>query len=203
MRVKQVYSHYERGGPLAGEFKHCPFCGTQLTVAESGDRPRPTCSRCGFVQYRNPAPTVSILVVDGGCVLLGKRGGDPGKGTWSLPSGYVDDGEDFLTAAIRETKEETGLDVRIRSIVNVVSSFVSPRFHFLGIYLVAQVARGELAAGDDLEAAAWFPAAGPLPEMGFQEDVDVIEMLAKGFVGLPVDPDYATSNQGDGAPAVG
>jgi ADP-ribose pyrophosphatase YjhB (NUDIX family) len=203
MHLKQVFDHYERGSRLEGAFKYCPFCSTELTLAESGDRPRPACPDCGFVQYRNPAPTVSILVVDGERVLLGKRGGDPGKGTWSLPSGYVDHEEDFLTAALRETKEETGLDVRIHSIVNVVSSFVSPRFHFLGLYVIARVVGGELEAGDDLEAVAWLPIAGPLPEMGFQEDVDVIQMIAKGFVGLPVDPDYATSPVGGGTPAVG
>jgi 8-oxo-dGTP diphosphatase len=125
-------------------------------------------------------------------VLLGKRGGNPGKGTWSLPSGYIDYQEDFLTTAIRETKEETGLDVEVCSIINVVSSFVSPSYHFLGIYVVARVLGGELAAGDDLEAVEWFPLAGPLPEMGFQEDVGIIEMYTKGFAGLPADPDYAT-----------
>ena len=57
--------------------------------------------------------------------------------------------------------------------------------------MVARVVGGELLAGDDLEAVEWFPVVGPLPEMGFQEDVSIIEMNAKGFTGLPVDPDYA------------
>ena len=193
VQIKQVFAHYDRSGPLAGGFKHCPSCGTPLALAESGDRPRPTCSNCGFVQYRNPAPTVSVLVVDGDRVLLGKRGGSPGKGTWSLPSGYVDFEEDFLTTAIRETKEETGLDIEVCSIINVISSFVSPRFHFLGLYVIARAMGGELSAGDDLEAVEWYPVVGPLPEMGFQEDIGIIEMHAKGFAGLPVDRDYATS----------
>lgn len=161
-------------------------------MAESGHRLRLACSSCGFVQHRNPAPVVSILVVDGDRVLLGKRGGSPGKGTWSFPSGYIDYEEDFLTTAIRETKEETGLDVEICSIINIVSSFVSPTFHFLGIYLLAQVIGGQLVAGDDLEAADWFPLAGPLPQMGFQEDMAILEMVREGFEGLAVDPDHAT-----------
>jgi 8-oxo-dGTP diphosphatase len=192
VRVKQVYAHYERGDQWVGGFKHCPFCSTQLVLVESGHRLRPVCSSCGFVQFQNPAPTVSILVVDGDRVLLGKRGGSPGKGSWSLPSGYIDYEEDFLTTAIRETKEETGLDIKVDSIINVVSSFVSPRFHFLGIYVVAQVIGGKLVAGDDLEAVEWFPVVGPLPEMGFQEDVDIIKMYTEGFAGLPVDPNCAT-----------
>jgi 8-oxo-dGTP diphosphatase len=192
MQVKQVYAHYELCDPSEGGFKHCPTCGTLLVLAESGGRLRPVCPNCGFVQYRNPAPTVSVLVVHGDRVLLGKRGGSPGKGTWSLPSGYIDYEEDFLTTAMRETKEETGLDVEVCSIINVVSSFISPSFHFLGLYVVARALGGELAAGDDLEAVEWYPVAGPLPEMGFQEDVAIIEMYARGFAGLPVDPDYAT-----------
>ncbi len=192
MRVRQVYAHYQQDDTLAGGFKYCPFCSTELAPVEHDHRLRPTCPSCGFVQFRNPAPTVSVLVVDRDRVLLGKRGGDPGKGTWSLPSGYVDYEEDFLTTAIRETKEETGLDVQVQSIVNLVSSFVSPRYHFLGIYVVASVIGGELQAGDDLQAVEWFPVTGPLPEMGFWEDTDIIEMVAQGFTGLPVDPDYAT-----------
>jgi 8-oxo-dGTP diphosphatase len=192
VRVKQVFAHYERDDQWADGFKHCPFCTTHLVLAESGHKLRPTCPSCGFVQHRNPAPTVSILIADGDRVLLGKRGGKPGKGTWSLPSGYIEYEDDFLTTAIREAKEETGLDIEICSIINVVSSFVSPRFHFLGIYLVARVVGGEPVAGDDLEAVDWFPMSGPLPEMGFQEDVHIIELYAKKeFKGLPIDKEQA------------
>jgi hypothetical protein len=56
----------------------------------------------------------------------------------------------------------------------------SPKFHFLGIHVVARVLGGKLVAGDDLEAVEWFPALGPLPEMGFQEDVGIIEMCTNG-----------------------
>jgi 8-oxo-dGTP diphosphatase len=188
---KQVFEHYPRQGQSAGEFKLCPFCGTPLLMAESGRQSQPTCSSCGFVQHRNPAPNVSVLVVDGGRVLLGKRRGHPGKGTWSLPSGYIEYEEDFLTTAIREAKEETGLEVEVESVINVVSSFVTPEFHFLGVYVVARVMGGELVAGDDLEAVEWFPVRGPLPEMGFEEDVSIIELYGRGFEGIPVDADYA------------
>jgi 8-oxo-dGTP diphosphatase len=191
VRVKQVFAHYERSDQSRDGFKYCPFCSTQLVLVEIGQRLRAGCPSCGFVQHRNPAPTVSVLVEDEGRVLLGKRGASPGKGRWSLPSGYIDYEEDFLATAIREAKEETGLDIEICSVINVVSSFVSPRFHFLGLYVVARMVGGELGAGDDLEAVKWFPVNGPLPEMGFEEDVSIIKMYAKGFAGLPVDADHA------------
>ncbi len=183
MRVRQVFTHYERGDQSAGRFEYCPFCRTQLILIESGNRVRPSCPACGFVQYRNPAPTVSILIVDGERVLLGKRRGEPGKGTWALPSGYIEYEDDFLTTAIREAKEETGLDIEIGSVLNVLSSFVTPAFHFIGIYVTARVVGGDLAAGDDLEAVEWHPLRGPLPEMGFEEDAVVIEMYARGIAG--------------------
>jgi ADP-ribose pyrophosphatase YjhB (NUDIX family) len=191
--MKQVFAHYPRDEPEVGGFRYCPTCGTRLKRGDQDDKLRPTCPSCGFVQYRNPAPTVSILVVEGNQVLLGRRGGPPGAGTWSLPSGYVEYEDNFLTAALREVKEETGLDVELCSLVNVVSSFVSPRFHFLGLYLAARVVGGELQAGDDLTAVEWFPLLGPLPDMGFQEDVEIIHLYAQGFTGLPLDPSHVVS----------
>jgi len=191
MQVRQVFEHYQRQDRLEGEFHFCPFCTTRLTAVESGGRSRAGCPSCGFVQYRNPAPAVAVLVVDGERVLLGKRGGEPGRGKWALPSGYVEYEDDFLSTAIREAKEETGLDVEIGSVIHVVSSFVSPRFHFLTAYVVARVVGGEAAAGDDLEAIAWFPMQGPLPEMGFAEDMQIVELYRNGFEGIPVDPGHA------------
>ena len=186
MHARQVFSHYRRVAPSAGAFRYCPSCRTDLVPVESGRKLRPTCPACSFVQYRNPAPAVSILVVDRDRVVLGKRRGEPGKGTWALPSGYVEYEEDFVTTAIREAKEETGLDIVVRSVINVVSSFVSPQFHFLGIYVAAQVTGGELRAGDDLEDVGWFPLDGCLPPLGFEEDTCAIELYARGLTGLPV-----------------
>lgn len=190
MRVKQVFEYYRRPSQAAGGFKLCPYCGTPLGVADSSGKSRPACSNCGFVQHRNPAPVVSVLVVDGRQVLLGKRAGEPGKGTWSLPSGYIEYEEDFLSTAVREAKEETGLEVEVVSILNVVSSFVTPAFHFLGIYLAARVVGGQPVAGDDVEEVAWFGLGEPLPEMGFEEDLRIIQLYASGFEGLPVDAGY-------------
>jgi len=193
--VKQVYTHYERGEQTAGGFKFCPFCSSAMVAAELGGRKRSACPACGYVQHRNPAPSISILIVDDGRVLLGKRSGNPGKGTWALPSGYIDFEEDFLTAAIRETKEETGLEVEVLSIVNVLSSFVTPVFHFLGVYVSAQVVGGVITAVDDLTEVEWYPLAGPLPELGFPEDANIIAMYAAGFEGLQVDPEYAKKDK--------
>ena len=193
MPIKQVFENYDRQnrGRVDG-FRYCPLCQTKLDLIESGQESRPTCPGCGFTQYKNPSPVVSVVIVEEDKILLGKRIGFPGEGKWAIPSGYIEYENDFISTAILETKEETGLDIEITSILNVISSFVSPSFHFLAIYLEARVLGGELIARDDLEDAKWFPVSGPLPEMAFQEDVDALETYTKKeFMGMPVDARYA------------
>jgi ADP-ribose pyrophosphatase YjhB (NUDIX family) len=144
------------------------------------------------VQFRNPLPGVVIVIQQDGAVLLGRRTGGFGAGNWGLPQGYVEYDEDYLTAAIREVKEETGLDVEIRAIINVVSNLLSPGLQTLAIVLRAGVVGGDLRAGDDLERLEWFPLSGPLPEMAFEADTMIIERVRiKLDAELPVDPRFA------------
>jgi ADP-ribose pyrophosphatase YjhB (NUDIX family) len=138
-----------------------------------------------------------VLIEKDGQVLLGKRSGSYGTGKWGLPQGFIEFDEDFLSATIREVKEETGLDVEIRSILSVVSNFLSPSLHTLAVVLLAHVIGGELHAADDLEAVEWFPLAGPLPEMAFEADAHICERYYKTQLeGAPVDPGYAIKDRG-------
>jgi ADP-ribose pyrophosphatase YjhB (NUDIX family) len=106
--------------------------------------------------------------------------------------GFIESDEDFLTAAIREVKEETNLDVEICSIISVVSNFLLPSLHTLAIILLARVVDGEPRAGDDLQTLEWVPLLGPLPEMAFEADAHIIERYGRTRLkGAPVDPDFA------------
>ena len=173
--------------PPQGWFKFCPHCATPLTVQEIDGRARPTCPACGFIQFRNPAPTIAIYIVDQDCVLLGQRTGEPGAGLWATPSGYIEYNEDFVAAAVREAREETGLEVQIQSILHVESAFLAPQYHFLTIYLLAHVVGGELTSTEEHTALAWFPLASPLPPMAFATDAAVITRLARGeILGMPL-----------------
>jgi len=177
--VKQVYSYYNRNKTReAMDFKYCPNCQTKMILKESGGQERPTCTACGFIQFQNPLPTVCVAILDRDHILLGKRAEPPGEGQWAIPSGYIEFDDDFISTAIQEAKEETGLDVEIQSIFNVISSFYSPKYHFLVIYVIAQVVGGEFQAGDDMSEIAWFPIRGPLPELAFKEDIDTIQAFA-------------------------
>jgi len=192
MQIKQVFSTYdEKEDTHLGQFKYCPLCGTQLFLKEKGGEQRPACPNCGFVQFRNPIPGAVVVIEKDGHILLGKRAGGFRRGKWGLPQGYIEFDEDFLTAAIREVKEETGLEVEIRAIINIVSNFLSPRLHTLAIVLLAGVKTGEPCAADDLETLEWFPLSGPLPEMAFEADDFIIRRYQKTKERLPVDPDFA------------
>jgi 8-oxo-dGTP diphosphatase len=193
MEARQVFYAYSgQADSTPGQFKYCPLCGTRLALQERGGQPRPACPNCRYVQFRNPFPGAVILIEQEGQVLLGRRSGRVGRGKWGLPMGFIEHDEDFLTAAIREVKEETGLDVEIRSLLSVVSNFLSPRLHTLAIVLLARVVGGELLAGDDLEAVEWFSLSGPLPEMAFEADAHICERYYRTRLeGAPVDPRYA------------
>lgn len=196
MRVRQVFSAYDRSAAATDAgFAYCPRCASALTRTERGGVTRPVCPACGFVQFRNPAPGVVVVIVQDDRVLLGQRAGGYGAGKWGLPQGFIEFEEDFLTAAIREVKEETGLDIAVHGVINVVSNFLSPRLHSLAIILRADVRGGTLAPADDLTALDWFPLDEPLPPMAFEADTYIVQRYAATRMeGLPVDPGFASTD---------
>ena len=100
----------------------CPRCGTRLEARWQEDRERPTCPACGFIHYLDPKVAVAVVLGDGRGVLLGRRRIDPGSGRWSFPAGYVNRGEVLEEAAVREVREELGVDVRLTGLVGVYST---------------------------------------------------------------------------------
>lgn len=115
---------------------------------------RAECSACGHTFYANPSPSVCALVVRDGRLLLARRAGDPGKGKWDMPGGFVEEGEDPLDALRRELQEETGLDVEVGEFFGVYADWYFER-GTLNLYWLA-AADGEPNATDDISEVAWF-----------------------------------------------
>jgi 8-oxo-dGTP diphosphatase len=195
MQPKQIFTAYDRfsAGQDRNAFRYCPLCAAPLSTKNHLDHTRQICSHCGWIHYRNPASGVVILITDEERVLIGKRGSSSfAAGLWCLPGGFVEFGEDFLGAAIRETREETGLDVEICSIISVCSNFLASHLHTLVTVLKARVIGGTPAPGDDLKELRWVPLEGPFPEMAFEADSHIIERYRLTFLeGAPVDPDFS------------
>ncbi|MFW9803795.1 MAG: NUDIX domain-containing protein [Candidatus Thorarchaeota archaeon] len=106
--------------------------------------------------YRNPSPAVDVAVVDGGMLLLVKRGRDPYKDSWALPGGFVEYGETVEEAAAREVLEETGLRVTLEAILGVYSDpRRDPRGHTITTVFIARPVAGEPVGGDDAAEASW------------------------------------------------
>jgi 8-oxo-dGTP diphosphatase len=145
----------------------CPLCGAQVANAELHGRSRRRCVGCGFVIYLNPASASAALVVRGHEVLLVRRGIEPFKGWWGLPAGYQEYDETPEETVIRETREETGLEVAIERLFAVCYTRDDPRKRAnLVAYLCREVG-GELMAGDDAVEAGWFPLHALPPDIAF------------------------------------
>lgn len=107
------------------------------------------CPKCGEVVklYRNPRPTVDIIIeIEGGIILIERK--NPPYG-WAIPGGFVDYGETLETAAAREAKEETGMDVvDLKQFHAYSAPDRDPRGHTVSVVFTAS-GRGVPKAADD------------------------------------------------------
>ena len=125
------------------------------------------CTQCGFVFYIDPKIAVgTIIETSGGRIVLVRRAIEPGYGLWVFPGGYVDRGEALTAAAVREAREECGLDVRLDGLVNVYS--YPGRAPVIVVY--AATALGGSLCGDEecLEAVEFEQDALPWTELAFR-----------------------------------
>lgn len=127
---------------------------------------RLVCARCGFVFYLDPKLAVGTIIAgDDGRVVLVRRAIEPGYGKWVFPGGFVDRGEDVRVAAIREAREECGLEVRLERLLNVYS--YAGRAPVIIVY-TAHVTGGCLGCDDEgLEVRFFDRSAIPWDELAF------------------------------------
>jgi ADP-ribose pyrophosphatase YjhB (NUDIX family) len=157
------------------EYRFCPACGGALEARslKAGEPERLVCARCGFVFYLDPKVAVGTIIrtSDGGIVLV-RRAIEPGYGLWVFPGGYVDRGEELRAAAIREAREECGLDVRIDRLINVYSyAGTAPVI----IVYAATAIGGELCNDEEcLEARVFRPQDIPWGSLAFRSTSEAL-----------------------------
>jgi 8-oxo-dGTP diphosphatase len=168
-----VHSH-----DLTPPYRFCPVCGGALDarVLKVTEPKRLVCTNtaCGFVFYLDPKIAVGTVIRLAGPstplgtsgIVLVRRAIEPGYGKWVFPGGYVDRGEEITLAAVREAREESGLDVRIDHLINIYS--YAGRTPIVVVYAATCIG-GELAVDDEgLEAKAFEPDAIPWEELAFR-----------------------------------
>lgn len=158
------------------EVAFCPLCGNSMVTQMRFDKPRRSCSECGYVHFTDPKVGVGVLVVKERKVLLIRRAVDPERGKWSIPAGYLDRGEDPKETAVREAKEETGLEVVVNGLVDVY--YNPPQQGGASVFILyrANLIGGEVQAGDDADEVGFF-GSEELPELAFASTQAAIDNL--------------------------
>ena len=160
------------GGPpgwLAATLNHCTNCGGRLELrpVAGEERPRLVCVECQHIAYVNPRLVVTTIpVTEAGEVVLMRRGFEPGRGSWAQPGGFLEVDETPTEGAIRETYEETGLEVQPGEIVGLYA-----RLEAAVIVLVyeARIVGGEARTSPEaLEISAYPPEGIPWREIAFR-----------------------------------
>ena len=128
-----------------------------------------------------PIPAVGVVCLRGDQVLLVRRGRPPLEGEWSLPGGRIEPGERAVETALRELREETGVEAMITGLVDVVDGiFPEAGRHYVLIDFAARWLSGEPVAGDDAVEAAFCPLDQVAARVGWDETRRIIAAAAAG-----------------------
>lgn len=164
-------------------YRFCPRCGHALErrLLKAGEPERLVCAACGFVFYIDPKIAVGTIIraVSGGIVLV-RRAIEPGYGKWVFPGGYVDRGETLTSAAIREAREECGLDVHLDGLINIYS--YAGRAPVIVAYAATAVGGNLEAADECLEASAVDAANIPWDDLAFRSTRDALRDYLNGLL---------------------
>lgn len=146
----------------------------RMTYIEMEKKERLACGKCGFIFYQNLAVVAGVIPVQNGKLWLLKRGIEPARGLWTYPAGYAELGEDVREAALRETKEETGLSVRLLKWVGVYSYAKSP---VVTVVYEARVLGARAAIiGEETEGVCQFsPSEIPWQDLAFRSTRDALK----------------------------
>lgn len=126
----------------------CNVCGQRVTQAipEGDNRVRYVCTHCGTIHYENPKIIVGTIPEWQGQILLCRRAIDPRKGYWTIPAGFMENGESTAEAAMRETLEESGAEVTVKKLFSLMSI---PDYDEVHLFFHAELNQPTFAAGEE------------------------------------------------------
>jgi ADP-ribose pyrophosphatase YjhB (NUDIX family) len=144
----------------------CPECGdrVELRVPEGDSFPRHVCTRCGKVHYVNPLIVVGCVPEADGKILLCRRAIEPRYGYWTIPAGFMENGETMAEGAARETMEEAMARVEVRDLFAVVDVIHARQVHMM---YRATLLGGFGAGAESLEVRLFEPREIPWEDIAF------------------------------------
>ncbi|MGC9315255.1 MAG: NUDIX domain-containing protein [bacterium] len=162
------------------ESRFCEMCGTRTLwkPRDGGTGKLETCPNCGHRMFRNSKPCVGALVIDNGRIALIKRSIEPFKDFWDIPGGFLDETEHPKDGAVREVREETGLEIEPTEILDIfIDSYAGCQYTH-NVYYIAKPVGGKLTACDESSDARWFPLSDLPNEIAFPNHAwEVLNML--------------------------
>lgn len=150
------------------EKRFCSYCGEQTVVrTPPGDtRERRLCPACGVVHYENPNVVVGCVPEHEGRILLCRRAIEPRRGFWTVPAGFLENGETLEAGAARECHEEALARVTIGTLLAVVNIPEACQVH---VFFRARLQDGAYGIGEEsLETRLVEPAAIPWGDIAFR-----------------------------------
>lgn len=149
--------------------KFCSHCGSdavEFRIPEGDTLPRHVCPECATIHYLNPKVVVGCLPEWDGQVLLCKRAIEPRFGLWTLPAGFLENGETLVAGALRETMEEAGARVKESTLYTVISL---PHINQIYVMFRAQLAALDYGAGpESLEVRLFNEEDIPWDQLAFR-----------------------------------
>ena len=134
---------------------YCSQCGSAVSerIPEGDDRARHVCDQCGTIHYSNPRVIVGCLPEHEGRILLCRRAIEPRSGLWTLPAGFMENGETTLQGAARETWEEARAEVYAQQLYRV---FDVPGINQVYMFYRALIVDGAYGVGPESSEVALF-----------------------------------------------
>jgi 8-oxo-dGTP diphosphatase len=168
-------------------FRFCPLCGRELEEGPKDGRVRVYCpdGDCGYVFYQNPIPAAGAILVENEKILLVKRAHPPKIGWWCIPAGFMEWREHPSETAVRELKEETGLEVKLSSFFEVYTGQDDPRSNSVLMLYLADIVGGELKAADDALDVQWFSLDAPPEKIAFESHIRALADYNRRIRGKP------------------
>jgi ADP-ribose pyrophosphatase YjhB (NUDIX family) len=148
--------------------KFCSNCASPVVqrVPPGDSLPRYVCDQCGEIHYQNPRVVVGTIPEWEGRLLLCRRAIEPRYGYWTLPAGFMENGETVAEGAARETLEEAGARVVLGEPFSMISV---PRVNQVHVFYRARVVDREFQPGTETLEVALFEESGiPWKDLAFR-----------------------------------